>query len=172
MSFRYFLPFVVLVCSLPADVFAQAISPIAPGVGARSLVAKTQATAPGQGPCSLRTLKGTYSFNFEGTTKLGATGVRQSGSEVFDGQGHISAKLTTTIGDPFSQNQVQSKKIFTLNYTVSPDCSGTLSDENGPYADLFIDPTGDAFHFIFTVPGTLVSGETRRISRQVLPLDP
>ena len=158
---------VVLSVGLPCIASAQSIVSSKPV--ARSL-AESPSSDPssGQGPCSLRTLKGTYTFGYAGTYNPGAVAVRQSGLESFDGQGHFKLKLTSKADGYPAQSMLTSQ----LTYSVNPDCTGTLIDQNGAYADIFIDPTGDSFEYIFTGAPYMISGKTSRVSRQTNILNP
>ena len=152
--------------------FAQIAAPIEEKSQQRRVLAPQstekpmgQSSAP-DGPCSINTLRGTYIFNFEGSIDSGSTQVRQSGVEAFDGKGHITSKVTTKRGSLATQ----SMETYSVTYTINPDCSGKLSDGNGPYADIFVDPAGSSFHYIFTRPYYLIAGETKRTSKRILSL--
>ena len=152
--------------------YAEAVGPLSP-VHAQALSSMPQVAEPpmnkalaSDGPCSIKTLRGTYAFNFEGTIDSGATSVRQSGIETFDGKGNVLSKVTTKRGSLATQ----SMETYLMIYTINSDCSGKLSDANGPYADIFVDPNGGSFRYIFINPSHLISGETKRTSLRILSL--
>ena len=181
MKAKILLLLIVTVVPFSKAAFAQMIAPIrkeeapaAPATPAplptRALaIPETVKSAPApKDVCTAATLEGTYSFQLEGSINSGGARVNQVGLEVFDGQGHVSARVTTKReGRPS-----RSLETYVVGYTIRPDCTGTLFDEKGVYADLYIEPGGDAFRYVFVSPEHLISGETRRVSRRKLSLAP
>lgn len=154
-------------CISPTS-FAQAMPPLKADQSAlapalRSLETPSNKAIASDGPCSLKTLLGTYVFGYEGTIDSGVTPVRQSGIEVFDGKGNVTGKSTTRVG----ALAAMSMQTLSFSYTVNPDCTGHLSNANGTYADIFVDPTGGSFQYIFTSSSQQISGETKRASKRV-----
>ena len=122
----------------------------------------------GKPVCSNKTLKGTYTYQFEGTRDEGKTLTREAGMEVYDGEGTMSviASFNSVPGSVFSFQTTQ------LTYTVNANCTGVLSGKSGPYADIFLAPDGSSFTFVSNVTGQQISGVETRVSRKAIPIMP
>lgn len=99
--------------------------------------------------CSNASLKGTYGYSSQGFTDAtpdispaGFVPFSQTGLIVYDGQGNISSG-TVTYATTTAAGGTNSGT-FTGNYSVNPDCSGTV------LVDL---PDGTLFHFDLVVLG-------------------
>jgi hypothetical protein len=114
--------------------------------------------------CSKKTLSGTYTYEFNGARDDGQILTREAGMEVYDGNGNLSvtASFNSVPGGVGSFKKAQ------LTYVVYPNCTGVLSGKQGPYADIFIDPTGDSFTFVSNVPGQQISGQEHRVSKKAI----
>ena len=53
-----------------------------------------------------------------------------------------------------------------ISYTVSADCTGTLSVLGGPSFGMFVSPDGEAVASIATDPGNYVASIDRRVARK------
>jgi hypothetical protein len=79
--------------------------------------------------CSLETLEGRYGLTFSGLTTRGAVPapidafipVIGGGLVTFDGEGHLSAAETVSVGGQISPVNVSG------TYTVNPDCTGSFA---------------------------------------------
>lgn len=118
--------------------------------------------------CSNRTLKGTYTYQFEGTRDDGTIRTREGGMKVYDGRGSMSvvASFNSVPGGVYSFQTTR------LSYTVNANCTGVLSGRNGKYADIFVAPDESSFTFVSNVAGQQISGVETRVSRTLIPLIP
>lgn len=122
----------------------------------------------GKPACSNKTLKGTYTYQFEGTRDDGKTLTREAGMEVYDGEGTMSviASFNSVPGSVYSFQTTQ------LTYVVNANCTGVLSGKSGPYADIFVAPDGSSFTFVSNVAGHQISGVETRVSKKATPIIP
>ena len=119
--------------------------------------------------CTLATLKGQYLFDTSGTLLPPAFGVTKptpfnaAGFDNFNGDGTGTGTLTLTIGGEIAVEH----SVGAFAYTVNPDCTGSYTEVNGLFFDLFIAPDGEQFAIIATAPrGFAVSHIERRVSRR------
>lgn len=112
--------------------------------------------APGQASqkthgCGLATLHGTYLFHGNGTAinDKGRVPMAYAGSFHFDGNGHLSGRITSNLdGTPYSNTP------FTGSYTLVANCSGTFTiGTDAVYDDLYAAQSGDEFSYIQTGEG-------------------
>ena len=62
---------------------------------------------------------------------------------------------------------VLENEVVSLSYTVNADCTGSLTETDGPSFGLFIAPNGESIAIITTAPpGSQVSEIARRVSRK------
>jgi hypothetical protein len=118
--------------------------------------------------CTLNTLKGRYLFGGIATLLPPAV-MEQSllavaGSHTFNGDGTGTDIVTVTINGAV----VLENFVTPINYTVHPDCSGTITiPASGESFGIFIAPSGAELIAIETTPGfALVLGPNRRVSRK------
>lgn len=144
----------------PAFAVSPGPAPLAasPSVGESSL-AQSEAKRP---TCSNRTLSGTYTYQFEGTRDDGQVLTREAGMEVYDGRGGMSV-IATFNSVP---GGVASFQKTHLTYVVNSNCTGVLSGDRGPYADMFVAPDGSSFTFVSNVAGQQISGTEYRVSEK------
>lgn len=118
---------------------------------------------PGLADCSLATLSGAYSYNFNGylIDQGTSTPLAVVGTINFDGAGKISGFDTSVVG-----GDVEPLETFTGSYKVKADCSGTFkanTTESGTlHAYFTIDSAGSEFEFVDTDPGASFAGSARR----------
>jgi len=119
--------------------------------------------------CTLKTLKGRYLFALHGTLLPPAFGVTEptpsdaAGFVIFNGDGTGRHIVTFRLGG----ETVLENEVGLLSYTVNADCTGSLTETNGPSFGLFIAPDGESFAEISTAPqGNEVSGIARRVSHR------
>jgi len=131
----------------------------------------TLAASNDDGPraCTLATLKGRYLFAFSGPLLPPAFGVTKptpsnaAGFHIFNGDGTGTGTVTFTIGGEIAAEH----SVGAFAYTVNPDCTGSYTEVNGLFFDLFIAPDGEQFAIIATAPrGFAVSHIERRVSRR------
>ena len=110
--------------------------------------------------CTLATLNGQYLFAESGTLFPPAFGVTKqsignsAGFHIFNGDGTGTDFVT------FSVNGVNQHvpSPVTITYTLNPDCTGTLSVQNGPNHNIFVAVDGSSLTSINTDPGVAFSG--------------
>jgi hypothetical protein len=82
---------------------------------------------------------------------------------VFDGHGHQRGVLTV------SANGKITRFIHdTGEYTVNPDCTGSVSFSDGTTGDLFAAPDGSQLVFVQTNPGSVRAGSDQRVTARRL----
>lgn len=118
--------------------------------------------------CSLATLQGRYLFAESGVLLPPAFGVAaptpsaDAGIHTFNGNGTGTDTVTLRIGN----NIVLKNVVSPFDYTVNPDCTGTMTVLNGPSFDIFIAPDGREFAKIATAPaGNYAVSIDQRVSR-------
>lgn len=109
--------------------------------------------------CSNRTLYGTYNYEFSGSRDDGKVLTREAGTEVYDGRGNLNV-IASFNSVPGGVGTFQTAR---LTYVVYPNCTGVLSGDRGPYANIFVAPDGSSFTFVSIVQGQQISGQERRI---------
>jgi len=118
---------------------------------------------PAAASCSLATLNGPYSYNFNGFLINGDSNIDLAvvGTINFDGAGKISGFDTSVVG-----GQAEPLETFTGSYKVKKDCSGTFklnTTESGIlHAYFTIDSGGNEIEFVDTDPGTSIAGSAKR----------
>lgn len=118
--------------------------------------------------CNLATLEGRYLFAESGVLLPPAFGVAaptqaaDAGIHIFNGNGMGTDTVTFRIGG----NIVLENVVSPFDYTVNPDCTGTIKVLNGPSFDIFIAPDGREFAKIATAPaGNYAVSIDRRVSK-------
>ena len=118
--------------------------------------------------CTLKTLEGRYLFGGI-TTLLPPAVIEQSllaaaGYHTFNGDGTGTDIVTVTINGTV----VLENFVTPINYTVNPDCSGTITiPVAGESFSIFSAPNGEELIAIGTTPGSVVvQGPSRRVSRK------
>ncbi|MGZ5437229.1 MAG: hypothetical protein ACXW3F_14340 [Pyrinomonadaceae bacterium] len=107
--------------------------------------------------CHLGTLKGSFGYLNTGTAF--GTSVASVGIMMFDGTGNVSGKDTNSFGGSISSAP------FTGSYTVTPDCTGTLTINFGFFTienNMVIVDNGKEINIIETNPGTIATGVMKR----------
>jgi hypothetical protein len=130
-------------------------------VGARALAS----TVSNEGPhCSVATLKGTYSWAYQGTQTAGSPKgpFASAGQSTFDGDGHVINGVFSGSSD----GQVYGPLTYTGTYTVNADCTGTEVDtpSAGPqehYAE-YDAPNGSRYSFVELDAGIVSAGTAYR----------
>ncbi len=109
--------------------------------------------------CSNRTLFGTYNYELNGSRDDGKVLTREAGTEVYDGRGNLNV-IASFNSVPGGIGTFQTAR---LTYVVYPNCTGVLSGDRGPYANIFVAPDGSSFTFVSIVQGQQISGQERRV---------
>jgi hypothetical protein len=110
--------------------------------------------------CTLATLNGQYLFAESGTLFPPAFGVTKqsignsAGFHIFNGDGTGTDFVTFFVN---GVNQHVPSPV-TITYTLNPDCTGTLSVQNGPNHNIFVAVDGSSLTSINTDPGVAFSG--------------
>jgi len=118
--------------------------------------------------CSAATLKGDYIFAQDGFLIAGKDAKERvpfavAGRDVFDGAGKVRGTIT------ISENGVIKRTTYKATYTLSGECTGSLTatDATGKttHYDIFVQAGGDSLVWVETDPGTVSAGwEHRRMS--------
>lgn len=151
----WILPVLVLIAQ-PELASAQRIHSDSPPPAAVQTVA-----AQGKAYCSNKTLKGTYSYSVQGnsTENGGQKPFAEAGMESYDGRGNIKGNGSD------SDNPTNSS--FSGTYTINPDCTGTLNYDQTVY-NIYVKPNGNAFQFIDTTTGSVLSGQEIRVNNALI----
>src|SRR5262245_35480057 len=122
--------------------------------------ATARAAADGR-VCSVSTLNGLYLFGWDGYANVGGNLVPKTVMEGkrFNGDGTFFNDFgTVNIGGTTILNTGGAG----ANYTVNPDCTGTLSVPNGPSFNMYIGPGAQQIWFTQTAGGLGVGTATRQ----------
>jgi hypothetical protein len=109
--------------------------------------------------CTLKTLRGSYTFTASGFNIVGGLAVPKAIVEVLDfhGDGTVSVPSATV-----SINGVIIRSLDGLgSYTLEDDCSGTLI-LNAPTFDIVVSQNGGTIAMIQTNPNTVMQGNAVR----------
>lgn len=113
--------------------------------------------------CTVATLNGQYLFAESGTLFPPGFGVTKqsignvAGFHIFNGDGTGTDFVTFSING--IDQHVPSPVAFT--YTLNPDCTGTLSVQNGPNHNIFVAVDGSSLTSINTDPGVAFASGTQ-----------
>lgn len=124
----------------------------------------TSAAAPqGKAYCSLKTLKGSYTYSIQGYR--GGEPYASSGLFTFNGTGDAGVLYTSSIE--------RTQLYVTGTYTVNGDCSGTMTlAGNTVINNFYLSPSGDSFNFMRVSSNDVIGTEARRVSRELLVKQP
>jgi ABC-type phosphate transport system substrate-binding protein len=138
-------------------------------VGSGLIEDSAKATGSQDQSCSNATLNGVYVFSAVGSSVTTAadgnttvTPLAVAGLERYHGDGTFSGVVTVSEG-----GTIVPKASYSGTYTVNRDCSGaeTIPAQGGNPAqtfNVFVKPSGDAFRFIETDTGIVLSGDESR----------
>lgn len=115
----------------------------------------------GKAYCSNKTLKGTYAYSAQGySTENGVQKpYAESGMESYDGRGNTKG-LGSDIENPVNTS-------FSGTYSINADCTGSIRYGTSTY-NIYVQPNGNAFNFIDTTTGSVVSGQSTRINNALI----
>jgi hypothetical protein len=119
--------------------------------------------ASAQNHCTLKSVRGTYVFTASGHNIVSGVPQPKAILEVIvlNGDGTLSVPAATTSINGFI---VRSEGAGT--YTVSSQCTGTISFAGGPSFDIFVSGGGKLLWMIQTNPNTVFQGTATRTSRK------
>jgi len=146
-------------CFLFACAFASLIAAMAPSPSATAGPAPENTNAV----CSVSTLRGLYISSWDGYANVGGNLVPKAVMEGkrFNGDGTAFNEFgTVNIGGTTIINTTGGEAI----YTLTPDCTGTLSVPNGPSLNLYVGPGAQQIWFHETAGG-LGTGTATRLPR-------
>jgi hypothetical protein len=133
-----------------------------------SAVAQSGNGETGKGPCSNRTLSGTYGYSAQGQV-LPAPGLAflfsSTGMASFDGTGNVSWVEHTVIGG--AQQGADWTRSTSGTYTVNSDCTGTMVviTPNSPVPlNIFVSLIQQGKQFYSVVNGNAINGVWTRLN--------
>ena len=143
------------------ELFTAALCILAAGGSFMASAALTQ--QPAEAYCSLKTLKGSYSYAIQGYR--GGKPYASSGLYSFDGSGKVAILYTSSI---------ERTQLFTTGtYTVDGNCSGSMTLAAATVVNNFyLSPTGDSFNFVRVSQDDVIGTEARRVSRKLIVKGP
>ncbi len=103
------------------------------------------------GDCSVKSIQGSFGFVEQGTVIVSSTVMlpyASSGLATFDGNGHLSGKVTSRIGGMVHNDT------FTGTYSVDADCTFSID---------FTGSLGDPHHQVGTITGEGIFQEGRYV---------
>jgi hypothetical protein len=112
--------------------------------------------------CSVASLKGTYAFRRTGVNNVVGGPIAQIGLDVFNGDGTRGLIRTTrsTNGDVRDWTDLPPSG----SYTVDPDCTGSIFDEDGTKTNnLIVLDGGKRFFLLSVAPDTITTEEGERL---------
>jgi hypothetical protein len=112
--------------------------------------------------CSARTLRGVYEFSASGFNIVNGVALPKAIIEtvVFDGRGNVS---TPAVSVAVNGNFIRPPQGSPGVYTVSANCTGTLTFADGPMFDLHVAPSGKSLKMLQTNPNTVMQGTALKI---------
>lgn len=144
------------ICTL----FPAAVSVLLTGLSITSSAALAQTE---KSYCSLKTLKGSYTYSIQGYRNGEA--YASSGLFTFNGAGEVGVLYTSSI----ERTQLS----VTGTYTVNGNCSGTMVLASQTVVNNFyLSPSGDHFNFVRVSSNDVIGTEARRVSRELLVKKP
>lgn len=136
--------------------FPAAVSVLLAGASITSSTALAQTE---KSYCSLKTLKGSYTYSIQGYRNGEA--YASSGLFTFNGAGEVGVLYTSSI----ERTQLS----VTGTYTVNGNCSGTMILAGKTVVNNFyLSPSGDHFNFVRISSNDVIGTEARRVSRELL----
>lgn len=144
-----------------AALLAVALSILVAGASFKSSAAPTQ--QPAEAHCSLKTLKGSYTYSIQGYR--GGQPYASSGLFSFDGAGQVAIIYTSSI------ERIQLSTTGT--YTVGGNCSGSMTLAGATVVNNFyLSPTGDSFNFVRVSADDVIGTVAKRVTRELIVKQP
>lgn len=122
------------------------------------LIAGSSFSASADAYCSLKTLKGSYTYSNQGFRE--GQPYASSGIMSFDGAGAVWNVYTSSV----ERKQLSTKG----TYTVDGNCTGSIAFDTGSVNHLYLNPTGDNFNFMRASKEAVIGSEARRVSRELI----
>jgi hypothetical protein len=140
--------------------FTAALSILAAAAGFKASAAPIQQP---EAYCSLKTLKGSYTYSIQGYRN--GQPYASSGLFSFDGAGRVAIIYTSSI---------ERTQLFTTGtYTVDGNCSGSMTLAAATVVNNFyLSPSGDSFNFVRVSSDDVIGTEARRVSRGLIVKQP
>ena len=104
------------------------------------------------------TLHGTYVLTVGTGTVVGVGPLTAVGEIIYEANGHEHAHYTVAVNGTIYEGVM-----VTGDYTVNPDCTGTLTESDGSHYDMVIAPDGSTVYWIRTDNGYVISGTEVRL---------
>lgn len=114
--------------------------------------------AAGKEYCSVKTLKGTYSYSSQGYYVDNP--YAESGMESYNGAGNVVNTYTDSLGRANAGD--------TATYVIGEDCHGTVTYNSGSVYNIYVSPNGDSMTYILTSGDGVIAGTTRRVSNKLI----
>jgi hypothetical protein len=117
------------------------------------------------GPCTVKTLRGSYLFAASGFNIVGGVAQPKAIHEMVDftGDGTLTVPgVTLSVNGTITRTHPAAGM---GDYTVEPDCSGTLVFSSGPSFDIVVDSDGETVWMFQTNPNTVFQGTATRFDR-------
>lgn len=112
--------------------------------------------------CSVASLKGTYAFRRIGVNNALGGPIAQIGIDVFNGDGTRGLIRTTRSSNGDIRDWTDEPP--SGSYTVDPDCTGSLFDEDGTKThNLVVVDRGKRYFLLSVQPDTITTQEGERI---------
>ncbi|MEW6039574.1 MAG: hypothetical protein AB1648_15225 [Pseudomonadota bacterium] len=108
--------------------------------------------------CSIKTLKGTYTYSSQGY--FAGHPYAESGMESYNGAGNVVTTYTDSLG--------RANMGDTATYVIGEDCHGTVTYSSGSVYNIYISPKGDSMTYILTSGDGVISGISQRISNKLI----
>ncbi|UZR29745.1 hypothetical protein [Methylococcus mesophilus] len=114
--------------------------------------------AAGKEYCSVKTLKGTYSYSTQGYYV--GNPYAESGMESYNGAGNVVNTYTDSLGRANAGD--------TATYVIGEDCHGTVTYNSGSVYNIYVSPNGDSMTYILTSGDGVIAGTSHRVSNKLI----
>ncbi|CAI8717360.1 conserved protein of unknown function [Methylococcus capsulatus] len=108
--------------------------------------------------CSIKTLKGTYTYSSQGY--YAGEPYAESGMESYNGAGNVVNNYTDSLGRVSAGD--------TATYVIGEDCHGTVTYNSGSVYKIYVSPNGDSMTYILTSGDGVIAGTSRRVSSKLI----
>ena len=109
--------------------------------------------------CTRAALRGQYTYTAAGIDNDG-NAIAETGIDLYKGDGTMTGEYSGS-----TAGVIVSNSTYTGTYTVSANCSGTLTLNDGSHYDFYMAPSGDSFNWIETDTGYTFQGPETRVSK-------
>ncbi|QXP83056.1 hypothetical protein [Methylococcus sp. Mc7] len=108
--------------------------------------------------CSIKTLKGTYTYSSQGY--YAGEPYAESGMESYNGAGNVVNTYTDSLGRVNAGD--------TATYVMGEDCHGTVTYNSGSVYNIYVSPNGDSMTYTLTSGDGVIAGISRRVSNKLI----